>query len=219
MPVIRSNRIPSMDDATYDLILQRSKEIDPTDFAGVRAYALVLLCLHTGARNKQIRLANIDDIDTKEWIFDIVHVKGEKTYGMPRQVPIHPDIRPMALTYLLARQKWLLDNNMDSPALFPSSANRNGYLSSNSMTVIKNRVEDDLGIKFDLRTCRRTFGQKYMDSGLDLESTSVLMGHSTTKTTEGYYCRRRLTKPIRNAEKTWEADENGKKEADNEDKE
>lgn len=52
------------------------------------------------------------------------------------------------------------------------------------MTLIKNKVENDLGIRFDLRTCRRTFGQKYIDSDLDLESTSVLMGNSSTKAIE-----------------------------------
>ena len=52
------------------------------------------------------------------------------------------------------------------------------------MTLIKNKVENDLGIRFDLRTCRRTFGQKYIDSDLDLELTSVLMGNSSTKAIE-----------------------------------
>lgn len=202
-PVVRSQRIPSMDDSIYDRILARSKQIDPMDFSLLRGYTLTLLCLRTGARNKEVRFANVGDIDTKTWIFDIIHVKGEKTYGQARQVPIHPEIRPLVLTYLLARQKWLVDNNLDSPVLFPSKSNGGGYLSSNSMTMIKNKVEDDLGIRFDLRTCRRTFGQKYMDSGLDLESTSVLMGHSSTKTTEGYYCRRKLTKAIESAESTW----------------
>lgn len=41
-------------------------------------------------------------------------------------------------------------------------------------------VERDLGIRFDLRQCRRTFGQRYLDRDLDIESVSVLMGHSTT---------------------------------------
>ena len=202
-PVIRHKRIASLDDSVYDKILARSKEIDPTDFWLVRAYTLVLMCILTGARNKEIRLANADDVDTHEWIFEIIHVKGEKTYGQARQVPIHPDVRPLLLTYLLARKKWMLDNYVDSPALFPSKSSADGYLCGNALTVIKNKVQDDIGIKFDLRTCRRTFGQRYMDSGLDLESTSVLMGHASTRTTEGYYCRRKLTKAIRSAENTW----------------
>jgi integrase/recombinase XerD len=57
-------------------------------------------------------------------------------------------------------------------------------------------VEEDLDIKFDLRMCRRTFGQRYLDKGLDIESTSVLMGHASTKTTEGFYSRRKLSQAI-----------------------
>ena len=54
----------------------------------------------------------------------------------------------------------------------------------------------DLNVKFDLRMCRRTFGQRYLDSDVDIESVSVLMGHASTKTTEGFYSRKRLNKAI-----------------------
>ena len=46
------------------------------------------------------------------------------------------------------------------------------------------------GVPLDYRVLRRTFGQCYIDAGLDVETVSVLMGHSTTRTTEYYYCRR-----------------------------
>lgn len=64
-------------------------------------------------------------------------------------------------------------------------------------------MEEDLNIKFDLRKCRRTFGQRYLDRGLDIESTSVLMGHASTKTTEGFYSRRRMVHTIDKAKETW----------------
>ena len=51
--------------------------------------------------------------------------------------------------------------------------------------------------------CRRTFGQKYLDSDVDIESVSVLMGHANTKTTEGFYSRKRLNKAIDNARNSW----------------
>ena len=73
----------------------------------------------------------------------------------------------------------------------------------NSLRVIKHIVEEDLGIKFDLRQCRRTFGQRYLDKDLDIESVSVLMGHASTKTTEGFYSRKRLDRAIENAIGTW----------------
>ena len=140
----------------YELILAKSKELDPMDFKRVRAYAFVLMCINTGTRNKEIRFAEVGDLDTRFWTFDIIHVKGEASYGLPRRVPIPPEVRPIITNWLLLRQKWLADNSLDSPALFPSKSSDDGFLSGNSLRVIKHVVEEDLGIKFDLRQCRRT---------------------------------------------------------------
>lgn len=202
-PVVKHSRLPAMEDGVYEQILKRSAELNPSEFESVRAYALVLLCLRTGCRNKEIRLAQLQDLNTTSWIMDIVHVKGETTYGQPRRVPVHPEVRQLVLEYLIVRKQWMADNVCDSPALFPSKDSKDGYLSGNSIRMIKDFVEKDLGIRFELRACRRTFGQKYLDAGLDIESTSVLMGHSSTKTTERYYSRKRLDTAMSNAENTW----------------
>lgn len=92
-----------------------------------------------------------------------------------------------------------MDNNLNLYALFPSKDSADGYLSGNAIRSIKVTVEDDLNVKFDLRICRRTFGQRYLDSDVDIESVSVLVGHASTKTTEGFYSRKRLNKAIDNA--------------------
>ena len=96
-----------------------------------------------------------------------------------------------------------MDNNLNSHALFPSKNGTDRYLSGNAIRRIKAVVEDDLNVKFDLRMCRRTFGQRYLDSDVDIESVSVLMGHASTKTTEGFYSRKRLNKAIDNARNSW----------------
>lgn len=192
-------RIPSMENSMYERILARSKEIEPTDTKLVTAYAMVLLYIGTGARNKEIRLANVEDLDTDDWVLNLIHVKGEATYGSERAVPVPPEIHELLLTYLLVRKRWCASKNCYSPALFPSKNPDNPYLTSNSIRRIKCVVEEDLNIKFDLRMCRRTFGQRYLDKGLDIESTSVLMGHASTKTTEGFYSRRKLSQAIEKA--------------------
>ena len=203
-PTFKGNRRKNvMSDEVYGMILEKSKTIDPTDFNKVRAYTLVLMCINTGTRNKEIRFAEVRDLDTTSWLFDIIHVKGEATYGQPREVPIPPEIRQLILTYLLARQKWMVDNSVKSQALFPSKDSDSGFLSGNAIRKIKEVVEADLGIEFDLRECRRTFGQRYLDSDLDIESVSVLMGHASTKTTESFYSRKRLTKAVESAKRTW----------------
>ena len=52
----------------------------------------------------------------------------------------------------------MVDNNLNSHALFPSKNGADGYLSGNAIRRIKAVVEDDLDVKFDLRMCHRTFG-------------------------------------------------------------
>ena len=158
----------------------------------------------TGARNKEIRLANVEDLDTDDWVLHLIHVKGEATYGSERSVPVPSEIRELLLTYLLVRKRWCASNSCYSPALFPSKSKDSPYLTSNSIRRIKCIVEEDLDIKFDLRMCRRTFGQKYLDRGLDIASTSILMGHYSTKTTETFYGRRKNAKAIEKVEAMWE---------------
>ena len=205
-PRNKPQRKSAMSDEIYNSILQKAQSLDPLDFRRTRAYALVLICINAGTRNKEVRLSELDDLDTDSWVLHILHVKGEASYGMPRDVPIPPEIRGVLLNYLLLRKKWVVDNNCDSRALFPSKDAENGFCSGNSLRKYKAIVEDDLGIRFDLRMCRRTFGQRYLDRDLDIESVSVLMGHSSTKTTESFYSRRRLDDAMRKARGSWPED-------------
>lgn len=81
------------------------EQIDPTDYPRVCAYTLVLLCLNAGTRNKEIHLANVEDLDIANWVLHIVHVKGEDSYGQTRDVPIPPEIRQLVRIFLLGRKK------------------------------------------------------------------------------------------------------------------
>jgi integrase len=45
-------------------------------------------------------------------------------------------------------------------------------------------------VKFEIRTLRRTYGQLSLDRGMTIDAVSKSMGHSSTKTTETYYCRK-----------------------------
>jgi integrase len=88
-------RKSSISDETYQAILQKGLSVDPADFNRVRAYALVLLCIDTGTRNKEIRLAEVNVIDTRAWTLDIIRVKGEASYGEEHVVPIREVIRAL----------------------------------------------------------------------------------------------------------------------------
>ena len=196
-------RLPPLDDKVYRQILTNALKLRPSDFAGHRAYCLVLLCARTGTRTKEIRLAELRDLNLDKWELDIINVKGQDSYAEPREVDIHPEIRPVIESYLLLRKNWLISHSMESNALFPSNSSEDGFLTSNSLRRIKGHVETDIGQKFDFRTLRRTFGQRLSDDDVDIESISVLMGHKTTKTTELNYARKRISKANARMRETW----------------
>jgi len=57
--------------------------------------------------------------------------------------------------------------------------------------------------KFEFRDCCRGFGQNYLDKGLNIEAASVLIGHSSMKTTEGYCYRKLQANAIEEARGVW----------------
>ena len=180
-----------------------AQSVDTDSLTAVRPYALVLMSIAIGTRNMELHLADIGDIDTEKWVFYIKHVKGQDTYGEPRTVPVPPEVRHVLLQYLILCNKWLKANSKESKALFFGFSNDCKHLSSNSFRKIKSIAEVKIGEKFELRDCCRGFGQNYADKGLNIEAVSVLMGHSTTKTTEGYYCRKSQADAMEQAKRVW----------------
>ena len=61
-------------------------------------------------------------------------------------------------------------------------------MAGNTARTDKDIVEDEIGYHFDLRACRRTYGQNLIDSGVPVNQVSKILGHNNTATTEGYYC-------------------------------
>ena len=205
-PVEVDERLEPLSDENYRKILARSREIDPRDYQALRPYAMVLLYICTGARNKELRLAEVSDIDMQEWTINYRHVKAENTWGRSRKVPIPEDIQDLVRSYIKARNIFLIKHDMlpeEVPALFCSMYGDHEVLSSNTIRKLKTYVERDIGHKFELRDCRRAFGQHYKDNHTDLEDISKLMGHKTTRTTELYYAEKRQSEVIRNVRGKW----------------
>jgi len=162
-----------------------------------------LMSISLGTRNMVLRLANLSDLDIEKWMFHIKNVKGQDTCGEPRSVSIPPEVRHVILQYRLLREKWLKSHSADSKALFFGITKDFGHLSSNSFRKIKSKIELIVDENFEFRDCRRGFGQNYLDKGLGVESVLVLMGHSSTKTTEGYYCHKSQVSAIEEARGVW----------------
>ncbi|MCE5295545.1 MAG: site-specific integrase [Euryarchaeota archaeon] len=134
------------------------------------------------------------------------HVKGEDSYGEPRTSIIHPDGIPFLKRYLKVRNDVIVRRNcLFVVAIFPAireiRTGGDGYLSSNSLTKMREIVTADSGVVFDLRACRRTFGQTAVDQKVPIDAVSRLMGHASTTMTEKAYCRKKGEAAINDAQK------------------
>ncbi len=162
---------------------------DSDDFSMVRSYAVAAFFLGAGLRSKELRLLDLDDLDTDSWILTVIHVKGEDSYGHSRIVLIAPEFHPIIENYLRLRSVQCAGSDSIFPPIVPGCSD---HLSSNSILRILSLCEKDCGVFCDTRTFRRSYGQGLLDRGIDsIESVSVLMGHSSTRTTERYYARRK----------------------------
>ncbi len=189
-PVISRNPLPSMESDVYDLIFESAALVDDEDWQKMRAYAVVILCLSAGLRSKELRLCNVNDIECRPdcWLVKVMHPKGEDKYAKPRKTYIDPIAYPFLARYLQARSEYVNANGIQSLALIPGGLLEGGYFASNTIRSMKALVEKDIGKNFDLRQCRRTYGQRLIDNGVGVESVSKMLGHKNTVTTENCYC-------------------------------
>ncbi len=195
-PKERSKRYPPLDKKEVDAIHQKAESA--AEWREIEAFAVVILALDSGLRNKELRLANVSDLDTASWTVAVRHPKGEGRYGQQRNVAVLPPGRPFLKRYLAKRAEMVSKHAPMNEALFPALGDKSdGYFSENKLLALKNVVERKTGVKMDFRACRRTYGQTCLDRGANVESVSLLLGHSSTRTTESHYCRRREDTAIR----------------------
>jgi len=185
-----SHRGPSLNQEERGKILKATESI--SGWNGEVARFLIHTHLFTGLRPKELRTAQEDDLDTKTWMLRVRHPKGEGSYGFNREIPVPAPLRPVVIAYLKAREQMLAGHGLHhSLPLLCRKDNPNSFYSANRLQTIKARVEKLSGVKFDLRTLRRTYGQMIVD-GSDIETAQIALGHNSVKTTQAYYCQKSL---------------------------
>jgi integrase/recombinase XerD len=199
----------SLEEEKVQMILEKAMKINIANWELMEAYGLVSLAITTGFRPKELRMLSISNVTVTETYVEIYaeHVKGEGLYGNSRYVTMHPDGVPVFKRYLEARTLRLEKSGKKEDALFPPLKHNGGYISYGRIRVLKSMVEDDLDIKFDLRKCRRTFGQRAINEGQSIHNVSLVMGHSTMATTQKDYCDKDEHDAARDMQKYWDAQE------------
>ncbi|MEW5748475.1 MAG: site-specific integrase [Candidatus Thermoplasmatota archaeon] len=160
-------------------------------WTGEIARFLIATHAYTGLRPGELRKAEFSDLDTVQWTLKVRHPKGESRYGDHRIVAIPQPLRSAVARYLKAREQMLAERGLlEAKPLVCPLENPTGFYSSNHLRRVKRKVEERSGVRFELRTLRRTYGQNLLNRGVSLESVSLALGHSSTLTTERYYCRK-----------------------------
>jgi integrase/recombinase XerD len=200
IPKATKQRLPSMKTESLERLFDAASRVDEKDWTRLEAYALVVTSVCSGARPKEIRMCKLSDLDMSNSILHFEHVKGEGNWGEPRDSLVMVQAKPILERYLPARERMVARYCPGNEALFPAVHDRgDGYLCGNSLNKMREVIKADTGIDFDMRSCRRTFGQSLIDQGVPMETVSRLLGHATTKTTETYYCRKQQSVAIAEA--------------------
>jgi integrase/recombinase XerD len=188
-------------------IIQSANNVSDKDWQLMLGYGITIVGICTGLRPKEIRLAKIGDLNLEGGVLHTDHVKGENSYGEARNTGIHPDGIPFLRRYVKVRAMMTAKAAPTCEALFPAIQDMrrsgDGYYSANGLTILRQKVIAQTGVKYDCRACRRTFGQTSVDANIPIESISRMMGHSNTNTTEKYYCRKTSESAISDAQKMW----------------
>jgi site-specific recombinase XerD len=85
-----------------DLAKIQSKASEINGWIGTVAVFIINTYPAIGLRPKELRLAQLDDLNIKKWEMLVRHPKGEKSWGEQRTVIIHPQAIEATIRYLSA---------------------------------------------------------------------------------------------------------------------
>ncbi len=184
------DRLPVFTPKEIERIFDRCDQIDSSDVTLLRSFALLGLYFGAGLRTIELQNAEVDNIrfDGDRASIHLTVVKGKDSYGKPRDAFILPRLVPFIKRYLDWREEYLRSVHRECRYYF-FSLDDCEMVSDNTIRVHRRCAEQDLGIEFDGRKCRRSYGQYLKDHGVEIEAISSLMGHNNTDTTEDYYAR------------------------------
>ena len=173
---------------------------------GTRARFLVACYPATGLRPSELRLAHLEDLNTKKWTLYVRHPKGEGTYGQCREAIVLPQYRGQILQYLKDRSEYVRSKGLSSATfLVPRcEKGKDECYSANAFTELKARIERASGVDFKLKDFRPTFATMCVELDPNLlTDVSVMLGHADVKTTQRYYAQISCDSAGRRLEEAW----------------
>jgi len=165
----------------------------------------VAMCTFLQLRPGELQKASVRDLDVRKWTFLVSNPKGKDSYGEVRRLQIPDVLKPFALEYLSTREEMLRSKGIAfaEPLIPAVSCNGAGYYTQQAFGRLKNDVVKRTGIAFKWKDFRPTGGQLALDGGVSIDQVSLSMRHTSTKTTERYYCRAKADRAFARVNETY----------------
>ena len=188
-PKPQHERKPSLNEDQLAKVLRTTEEMK--GWRGECMRFMMATYALTGLRLNELRMAEVSDLDLKNWTIRVGHPKGERTYGVQRVVPIPEPLKPTVMRFLREREKVLTQHGIlgVQPLVFVEN-NPEQPIAIQTIESWASEVRMRSGVAFSVHTLRRTYGQNLLNRGVGIESVTVALGHSSTLTTEKHYCRK-----------------------------
>ena len=182
-------RKPSLSESDLEKILRTAESIGGWRGECIR-FAFSTYA-YTGLRLSELTQACREDLDTTSWTFRVSHPKGDRSYGLHRVVPIPEPIRPKVQRFLKVREQVLASNGLleTNPLIFAEDTPGKRVVKA-TIQRWKTEVSRASGVRFTVHSLRRTYGQNLLNRGVQMPTVSLMLGHSSTVTTERHYCRK-----------------------------
>ncbi len=180
------------------------------------AYGAAVLAVGFGLRPKELRAAEIGNLDKVGWMLRVGYSKTEPDY-----TTLLPPFEDHLVRYLELRARTLERAHMDPkkglmlPALESRGIrNPGGTLGSNHVRKMFSEIRGLCGIPISPKDMRTSFGQILFDNKEPLDKCSKHLRHGSTKTTEQFYLKLRPQDTFERLKQLFEKaeQEDGKKE-------
>jgi integrase len=181
----------------------RSALSDMPGWEGSVARFMVSMYAYSGMRRSELRLARIQDLDTRNWRIVVVHPKGDGVWASAGTALILRPARPDILRFIVERKEYLAYHDVSECEPLVPKAWCGGiveYWSDAMWGKMKADAEEWAGTRFRIQDLRATFAQMCMDRGASIESVSRALRHRCSRTTELYYARIRPEKAFQELE-------------------
>ena len=167
---------------------------------GSVARFLVGFLPYTGLRPKEVRLANLVDLDVAKGRIKVSHPKGEGAWKSgEHEAPLPPAAREALADFLTERTEYLAGESCESLIPYRMAACGSsgewdaevlGPWPSSALRKLKADLQERSGVRFrGWKAMRATFGQRAVNAGVPIEKVSRAMRHKYTQTTERFYAR------------------------------